>query len=127
MCLSSSQQDTLPDGEERASLQIAGLGEKRVTLSAFADVQNIYDELLYQFPKLSKGGGFELLRLPEGGGKQLDVIAAPESGYTVTYLRAVAHHAKIYIRPLQRDLCLDPVKEDVSFTCRYTCYSQCPS
>ena len=29
------------------------------------------------------GGGFELLRVPEGGGKQLDVIASPESGYSV--------------------------------------------
>jgi hypothetical protein len=61
---------------------------------------------------LSEAGGFELLRSPEGGGKRLDVIAAPESGYTVAYLRAVVHHAKIYIRPMQRDLCLDPVKEE---------------
>ena len=63
--------------------------------------------------KLSEAGGFELLRVPEGGWKQLDVIAAPESGYTVSYLRAVVHHAKIYIRPMQRNLSLDTVKGEV--------------
>lgn len=113
MCLSSTNQDTLPDGEERATLQIAGLGEKRISLSAFADAQEIYQDLSFQFPKLSDSGGFELLRIPEGGGKQLDIIAAPETGYTVSYLRAVVHHAKIYIRPMQRNLSLEPVKKEV--------------
>ena len=81
--------------------------------SAFGEAQDIYDELLFQFPKLFEAGGFELLRVPEGGGKQLDVIAAPDSGYTVSYIRAVVHHAKIYIRPMQRNISLDPVKEEV--------------
>ena len=70
--------DSLPDGEERAALQIAGLGEKIISLSAFADAQEIYQGLLFHFPKLCDAGGFELLRIPEGGGKQLYVIAAPE-------------------------------------------------
>ena len=89
-------------------------GRKKISLSAFADAQDIYHELLFQFPKLSHAGGFELLRSPEGGGKQLDIIAAPDSGYSVSYLRAVVHHAKIYIKPMQRDLSLEPVKEEVS-------------
>ena len=41
------------------------------------------------------------------------MIASPSSGYTVTYLRAVVHHAKIYVRPLQQDLSLDPVEDEV--------------
>ena len=94
-------------------------GEKN-TLTAFGDAQDIYHELLLQFPKLSQAGGFELLRTPERGGRQEDVIAAPESGYTVTYLRAVVHNAKIYIRPMQRDLGFEPVKEEVSVTDFYT-------
>ena len=53
------------------------------------------------------------MRVPEGG-KQLDIIASPESGYTVSYLRAVVHHAKIYIRPMQKNLSLEPIKEPVS-------------
>ena len=112
VCLSSASQDTLSDGQERAELQIAGLGEKRITLCSYSDAQDIYHELTYQFPKLADSGGFELLRVPEGG-KQLDVIASPPNGYTVSYLRAVVHHAKIYIRPLQKDLSLEAIKEPV--------------
>ncbi len=116
VCLSSVNQEFVPDGQERASLQIAGLGEKRITLSAFADAQDIYHELSFQFPKLSNAGGFELMRIPEGGGKLLDVVAAPDSGYTVSYLKAVIHHAKIYIRPLQQNLSLDPVQDEVCYS-----------
>ena len=111
VCLASASQDTLPDGQERAELQIAGLGEKRITLSAYVDAQDIYHELTFQFPKLSNSGGFELLRVP--GGKQLDVIASPANGYTVSYLRAVVHHAKIFIRSLHKDLSLEALKVPV--------------
>ena len=80
VCLSSVSQETLPDGQERADLQIAGLGEKRITLSTYADAQENYDELVFQFSKLSTTGGFELLRVPEGG-KQLDIIASRVGRY----------------------------------------------
>ena len=95
-------------------LQIAGLGEKKVSFLAKSEAQEIYKELVIAFPKLSTAGGFELMRVAEGGSKQLNVIAAPESGYTVSYLKAVIHHAKIYTRPLQQALSLDPVKEEVT-------------
>ena len=84
--------------------------------------------MTYQFPKLKEGGGFELLRVPEGGGKLLQVIASPESGYTVTYLRAVVHHAKVYVRPMQNNL--DPDPEPSKVGCLYvqvTCIKvSCP-
>ena len=102
-------------------MQIAGLGEKRISLSADADAYEIYQELSYHFPKLCDAGGFELMRIPEGGGKQLDVIAAPDCGYSVQYLKAVVHHAKIFIRPLQKDLSLDPMKQQVRLQGSVTC------
>lgn len=114
VCLSNTNQEVMPDGQERAELQIAGLGEKRVTLLADADTSDISLELSFQFPKLSSAGGFELLRSPEGGGKVLDIIPSPESGYNASYLKAVVHHAKIYIRPLQQDLSLEPIQDTVN-------------
>ena len=51
------------------------------------------------------------MRVPEGGRKVLDVIASPESRYTVSYMKAVVPYAKIYIRSLQQDLSLDPVEQ----------------
>ncbi len=112
VCLSSTSHDTIPDSQERAELQIAGLGGKKISLSSNADAHDICFSLCEHYPKLSGGGGFELLRVPEGGGKMLDVIASPDSGYTVSYLKAVVHHAKIYVRPLQQDLSLDPDPDD---------------
>ena len=113
VCLANMSQNEVPDGDEWASLPPSGLGEKRVTLYSCSEMQNIYDELLFQFPKLKQAGGFELLRVPEGGGKLLQVIASPGSGYTVEYLHAVVHHAKIFIRPMQNNLSADPETSQV--------------
>ena len=74
MCLANCRQDTLPDGEERARLQIAGLGEKKIALCSYSDAQDIYHDILHHFPKLLEAEGFDLLWTPEGGGKQLDVV-----------------------------------------------------
>jgi len=45
---------------------------------------------------------------------ELEVIRMPESGYTTEYLKAVIHTAKLYIRPLQTDLSVEPSGADVS-------------
>lgn len=116
VCLSRTDDDMIPDADYRAELQIAGLGEQHITFLACADMHDIFSELSYQFPRLVECGGFELLRASDGGGKQLNVIASPESGYTASYLRAVVHHAKIFIRPLQKNLSLEPIKDGVSKT-----------
>ena len=104
VCLASKEQDAIPDSQERASLLLAGLGEKKITFDEYCNHQEINSELTFQYPKLADAGGFELLRVPEGGGKVLQEIAIPQSGYTIPYLRAVVHHAVVYIRPLQRHL-----------------------
>lgn len=114
VCLCSTQANTPPDSQERARLQIAGLGEKKISLNIYADAHDVYDELMFQFPKLSDGGGFELLRINDrGGAKMLEVINAPDAGYNVLFLKAVVQQAKIYVRPLQKDLSCSPSKEEV--------------
>lgn len=49
VCLADTQQDWIPDGNQRAYLQIAGLGEKRITMPDISDAFNI-NELLIHFP-----------------------------------------------------------------------------
>lgn len=61
--------------------------------------------LYMEFLKLMDCGGFELLQVPEEG-KNLNVIISSELDYTIIYLKARVHHGKIYIRPLQKDLCV---------------------
>ena len=110
VCLSGTGDDLVP---ERVSLKMAGLGESRFAVDVSATAQEVCDALEAQFPKLPQGGGFELLRTEEGCPRELAVIPIPDGGYTVDYLKAVVHNAKIYIRPLQTDLSLDPRPADV--------------
>ena len=117
VCLAHRDDDLVPDSQERATLKLAGLGEKRVTLPVLATALEVCDELRFQYPRLADGGGFELLRASDASSKDLEVIKAPEGGHTVDYLKAVIHSAKIYIRPLQKDLDLSPCSVDVSASC----------
>ena len=65
-------------------------------------------------PQNHSSGGYELMRTQDKGSKLLNVIDVPPSGYSATYLKAVAHSARIFIRPLQRDLSLLPEKVEVN-------------
>ena len=94
---------------------MAGLGEESVSLDLLSEAWEINEEIVFKFPKLKNAGGYELLRISESGGKMLDVIAMPKGGYTTSYLKAVVHHAKIYIRPLQCELDVYEVADRVSF------------
>ena len=105
VCLADRDTDEVPDSSERAQLQLAGLGEKRFPIAVDVDANEL--QLVYQYPKLKDAGGYELLRNPEGGGRDLQSTKVPADGYTVEFLRAVVHSAKLFIRPLQKDLDLD--------------------
>lgn len=70
----------------------------------YSDAQELREALIQQFPKLADGGGYELLRLSEM--RNLEIISEPASGYSVEYLKSVSS-AKIFIRPLQRNLDTD--------------------
>ena len=84
---------------------LLGLGKKNVSLLEDGDSEDICWELMDAFPKLKDAGGYELLRVVDRG-RSLEVIPLPEDGYTVPYLKDVVQQAKIYIRPIQRDLSL---------------------
>ena len=53
------------------------------------------------------------MRAQDGGSKLLNVIPVPPNGYTSSFLKKVVHCAKVYIRPLQKDLSLDPATDEV--------------
>lgn len=102
VCLSIPTDDSPPDCMARAKLQMAGLGEKKVSIFLYGSSDELNDDLLEHYPKLSNGGGYELLR--QGVGKHLDLIPIPPGGYSAEYLSSVVHSAKVYIRPLQMAL-----------------------
>lgn len=81
-----------------------------MSIFLYGDADELDHELLDNFPKLEQGGGYELMRSSEKGGKHLSVIQMPSEGYTPEYLKFVVSSAKIYIRPIQKDLDLTPVE-----------------
>lgn len=91
----------------KAKLNLAGLGDKKISIFLHGDAEEI------DYPKLAEGGGCELLRCSDKGGRELVVIDMPAAGYTPQYLQSVVSSAKIYIRPLQKNLDLT-YSEDVS-------------
>ncbi|CAM4568357.1 unnamed protein product [Leuciscus chuanchicus] len=70
--------------------------------------------LLAAYPKLRQGGGFELLKISgTTRSRKLVLIPCPNDGYHVRFLKEPQTpqigHATIFIRPLQRNLNLDPI------------------
>ena len=119
-CLASKTQCSPPGPIDRGHLMQAGLGGKSLSFMETSDAEMFHEDLLDAFPKLHTGGGYELLRTNERNSRSLDVIPPPPSGYTVEYLKSVAGQAKIYIRPLQKDLDLAPAEGEGTVSVIYT-------
>ena len=121
VCLANTDDDTAPGSKYRASLQLAGLGGKRLSVDLYADTRELHDDILFNFPKLIDAGGYELLRSSTAGpSKELEIIPQPGDGYTVEYLKAVAHQAKVFIRPLQQNLELSSDRVDQQVSCSHS-------
>ena len=139
ICLARTGMTKPPSSLEAGELLRAGLGKKHLAFFEMGDSSDVHAEILDAFPQLSDGGGYELLRVGDTGGQrsQLRVIPPPSEGYTVNYLREVLRQAKVYVRPLQRDLpltidnsCTSVSKVNYSpllccmlarFTCNFKC------
>ena len=111
VCLSQVGQFIPPDTADRVRLAQAGLGEKRVSCDYDSGVDELHQELLSTFPPLRGGGGYEFLKLDEASRRQLSVVPPPPDGYSPVYLKAVFLQAKIFIRPLQKNLDLTPTAD----------------
>lgn len=115
-CLSNRQQRCVPTRVEKSRLQKAGLGRKRISFHKNADASKVKTSLENTFPKLALSGGFELLR-SSATPRDLEVIAPPNSGYSVPFLRDSSGlgQAIAYIRPVQKDLDTTPLVQEDCF------------
>ena len=122
VCLSDPDDNTLPDANTRSQLLLAGLGERELCMSWYGDSDEVYDVIMKTYSNLSEGGGYELLR--QVCGCTMEIIPLPPEGYTVQYLKSTVQNAKIYIRPIQRQLDLSVLECDVSYVaCLLVCLS----
>lgn len=86
-----------------------GLGLSEVVFNVDGDAEHIHQVLLEKFPVLESCGGYSLLRLAENSHSMVE-IEGPDSGLTVPYLKDIVNQAKLYIRPLQKDITDEDVK-----------------
>ena len=97
---------------DKAELIRAGLGPRKMSPFEYGESFEFHDSIISAFPRPAEGGGYELLHTKQNNNCELCVIPPPPGGYTVDYLKNMASQAKIYIRPIQRDLPLTPLVDD---------------
>ena len=109
VCLARHDQMRIPTTEnEKDNLFEAGLGEKCIEFASLdVDGEQFRDILYSSFPKLPKGGGFQLCRCVPNS-RQLEPLTAVVHS-SPSLLKERVGNARTYIRPLQRDLDMDIV------------------
>ncbi|XP_026101665.1 uncharacterized protein LOC113073000 isoform X1 [Carassius auratus] len=113
-CMSSRKDDEVPSLSYKETLTAAGMGERKIVFpDKLCSASDFSAQLVHHYPKLRDGGGYELLHIVGSTrSKVLEVLPCPKNGYSPMYLlsaEAGLGKATIYIRPLQKDLCLEPV------------------
>lgn len=103
ICLHFMDQTWKPTSEEKIELAKIGLGLAEVVFQSDGDGAHIHRVLLQKFPVLETCGGYALMRLAENSHNMVE-IEGPDSGLSVGYLKDILNHAKLYIRPLQKDI-----------------------
>ena len=109
ICLRDSQEDWKPGSEEKIELARMGLGLKSLKFESDGNAQHVHDVIMQQFPVLETSGGYTLLRLAENSHTMVE-IEGTDSGTSVHFLKDILNQAKLYIRPLQKDITQEDVK-----------------
>ena len=107
--LANSSSRQVPTTREKIDHGLAGLGDRDVVFEKDGNCEHVEKKLLESYPALKGCGGFEIMRTLAGSSKLLEVLPVPPGGYTVPYLKSVVLQAKAYMRPIQKDLSLQPL------------------
>ncbi|XP_071829806.1 uncharacterized protein [Apostichopus japonicus] len=114
VCLALPSSERIPSDLTKKILKSAGLGKKKLALDSAMTASELREHLFDEYPKLRDAGGFQYLKT-SGQHKVFEVIPlAPSGGYSVANIKAIVKQAKVYLRPIQAELDLSAVTEDVS-------------
>ena len=107
VCLASKDAKRVPGtAAERELLVAAGLGEKKIVIPNInCSWSEFKDEIFAAFPVLNGCGGFEFLRCISNT-KELELIKVSVA-QSPQLLKQMIGNARVFIRPIQRDLNLD--------------------
>lgn len=113
VCLAYKDQLRIPTSDvDKEELYLADLGEKEIEFRSIdSNADKFKDTLLNAFPRLQQGGGYQLLKCMPNS-RRLEVLSS------VVYtspgaLKQRVGTSRTYIRPIQRDLDLEPCEEVV--------------
>ena len=95
--------------------------ERDIVFQKDGNAEHVQKKLIESYPVLKECGGYEIMRSVVGSCKLLEVLLVPPGGYNVPYLKSCLLQAKGYIRPIQKQLSLEPLSEkDDSFAVSMT-------
>ena len=117
VCLSSPQDDRVPStASQKELLMEAGPGAKTVHVpDVLIKKKEFWDLITSSYLKLSGCGGFELLRCIAGS-RVLETVSC-NIAQSPKLLKAIIGNGRVFIRPLQKDLDLEPAESDSSSSC----------
>lgn len=102
-------------------LQLAGLGRKKIVFGSKDNAVKVKEKLEQAYPKLDKGGRFEILRSGDSTSVCGLCVLKPSAatGYSVNFLKNESGlgQALAYIPPLERSLHTSPVDIEEVGTC----------
>ncbi|XP_074656889.1 uncharacterized protein LOC141910074 isoform X1 [Tubulanus polymorphus] len=101
VCLAETDALLIPDRDELARLLASGLGLRKITFNANGSKQDLSDKLYEEYPKLKRGGGFEILN-PEKNSRT--ILKVVHVGAIECSRLGEVSASKFYVRPLQVDL-----------------------
>ena len=109
VCLATTNMKRVPNAPYKCLLEAAGFGEKKVVISDVeCSTSEFHDQLVESYPKLAIGGGFEFPRcIPNT--RDLELIPF-ETASVPRLLKQRVGNGRLYIRPIQKDLPMDPAQ-----------------
>lgn len=129
VCLADRLAVKVPSSTEKQILQKAGLGIKRIKFETDNDEKAVLETITSSevnsetgqtigFPKLKESGGFELMNCVANC-RDLNTL---DCAWSIKSLKAnIGGQSRIYLRPIQKDLCTKPLAEETPCEIKEKC------
>lgn len=123
LCLANSRQTIKPTPHEKITLAKMGLTARVLVFEAEGSAHHVHSVILKEYPMLEICGGYTLLRLAENSYNLVEIEEPMDGVITVEYLKEILKNAILYIRPLQRNIIYEDVKQYIHIEVRMYTYT----
>ena len=120
VCLSRTNDQEVPTTSGKITLSLQGLAKKRSYFKRMEKAAMFSKSSWKNFLPWLKVGDFKFLEQRKNSARKLTALPIPPGGYTVPYLKSILEQARGFIRPLQRDLCLQKHEKRYCYRKLYT-------